>query len=407
MKILQINTTYRTGGSTGRIVFELSQIIKDHGDAAYCAFGYEYKPTNDANTYRIENIPQLKWSIFQTRLLGEHGFYNRAETKKLLHWIDMVKPDIIHLHNLHNHYLNLEILFEYIREKKIPIVWTLHDCWSFTGWCAYFDYAGCSKWKDGCGDCPCLKDYPKTWFFDRSRSNYLRKKKLMTGIQQLYLVAPSKWLADLTRESFLKEYPISVIHNGINLQNFSTEKKQADVSNYITEKERRRIILGVASSWSHRKGLDEFLRLNERLDHKRYVLALVGLKKEQLSYVPDNVYKILRTNNVEELAELYQRADIFLNLTLEDNYPTTNLEAQACGTPVITYKTGGSPESVLEGKTGFIIDTGNIEMLLNRIEVIEENLEEFSQNAGLYAKDHFDQKMLFEQYITLYQNILR
>jgi glycosyltransferase involved in cell wall biosynthesis len=406
MKILQINTTYRTGGSTGKIMFELAQIIKEHNEQSYCAFGYEFKPTNDENTYKIESILQLKFSILQTRLFGEHGFYNQGTTKKLLKWIDEVKPDVIHLHNLHNHYLNLELLFRYIKDRKIPVVWTLHDCWSFTGWCAYFDYARCDQWKSGCHHCPCLKDYPKTWFFDRSEKNYKRKKELLTGIEKMHLVTPSQWLADLTRESFLKGYPVSVINNGIDLKIFSAQNDEVNIDKYIPSDEKRKVLLGVASSWSRRKGLNDFLKLNEQINHDKYVIVLVGLKQEQLKAIPDTIRKVLRTENVNELAELYRKADVFLNLTWEDNYPTTNLEAQACGTPVISYQTGGSSESIVSGVTGEIVPAGNMAQLMAQIDKVCGNREAYSLAAERHAHSNFDKHSLFEKYIDIYRRLL-
>ena len=197
MRILQINTVYKNGGSTGRIVYDLSEVMRCEDIESFIAFGYEYSKTNDPNTYKIESIPILKFNILKTRVLGKHGFYNQGVTKNLIKWIVNLKPDIIHLHNLHNHYINIELLFDYIKKSNIPVVWTLHDCWSFTGWCVHFENVGCDKWKSGCHHCPSLKDYPFTWFFDRSKEIYRDKIRIFKGVKNLTIVTPSQWLANL------------------------------------------------------------------------------------------------------------------------------------------------------------------------------------------------------------------
>ena len=348
MKILQINTVFKNGGSTGRIVYELKNIAEANGDEAYVAFGYEYQKTYDLNTFKMESIPRLKFSILQTRLFAGHGFYNKRETRKLIQWMDNIKPDLIHLHNLHGHYINVELLFNYIKNKKVPVVWTLHDCWAFTGWCAYFDYIGCQKWKDQCGQCPNKKEYPFSWFLDNSKNNHQKKKKCFQDVENLTIVTPSKWLKSLVKDSFLKDYNTMVIHNGIDLKVFyprnNSIKNKLNINN-------RKMILAVAMGMSKRKGIQYIYELSNKIDTHKEILVVVGIKKAQSSHISSNFIGIPEIHDRNRLVELYSAADVFINPTLEDTFPTTNLEALACGTPVVTFQTGGSPESVRDRKS--------------------------------------------------------
>ena len=400
MKVVQINTVYKNGGSTGRIVYDLKGISETKGIESYVAFGYEYSPTNDKNTFRMESIPELKFSILQTRLFAHHAFYNKHHTVKLIKWLDTIHPDVIHLHNLHNHYINVQFLFEYIKEKNIPVVWTLHDCWSFTGWCAYFDYSNCNKWMTGCGDCPNMHCYPYTWFFDRSKKNYIEKKNTFTGVKNLVLVSPCNWLAELLSESFLSDYPVRVIRNGIDLSVFSPTAGDFREKYNLSDK---KIILSVTMELEKRKGVEDIYKLAQMIDNEKEKIVMVGLTKSQIKTLPSGIIGIPKTNSPMELAKIYSAADVFINPTLEDNYPTTNLEAIACGTPVVTYKTGGSPESVFEG-CGEVVDKGNIDMLyaaINSVLKKGKNTAHCKEIADMY----FDKKKCFEKYIELYREL--
>lgn len=362
MKVLQINHSYKYGGSTGRIVYELQELSENLKIDSYVAFGYDFNNVKGKNLFKICSIPQMQISKLQTRFFGEHGFYNTKETYELIKHIKRIKPDVIHLHNLHNHYLNSQILFDYIKEEDIPIVWTLHDCWSFTGWCAYFDYANCSKWESECNECPSLKDYPFTWFFDKSKPNFYRKKKAFTEVKNLIIVTPSIWLSEVVKRSFLSDYPVKVINNGIDLNIFSPK-----LNNSLRQRHNligKKVILSVASEFDRRKGLDFLVKLPEFLEEDE-VLLLVGLKSNQKKLFSNRkCICIERTESVKELAEYYSLADVFLNTTLEDNFPTTNLEALACGTPVITFDSGGSIEAV-DNYTGKIVAKGDLTGLLD------------------------------------------
>ena len=334
-------------------------------------------------------------------MFGKHGFYSRKATKKLIEKIREVDPDIIHLHNIHGHYLNVEVLFEYLASSNKKVIWTLHDCWSFTGHCAYYDYVNCNKWQTECNNCPALREYPRSLIFDRSKESFKDKKRIFNSVEDLTLVTPSRWLEEETKKSFLSKYPVQVINNGIDLSNFKPSIGDFRKKHGIEEKF---IILGVAGVWERRKGLDYFLELAKKAKDDD-VIVLVGLSQEQLNKLPKNIIGISRTNSVKELAEIYTTADVFVNPTLEDNFPTTNLEALACGTPVITFDTGGSPEAV-DDQTGIVVEKGDLEGLIKAVQYIKVKWKE--KNTGLYlerAKRNFDKNDKFGEYVELYKYV--
>lgn len=356
MKVIQINTVCGVG-STGRIATDLYHVLKKEGHSCCIAYGRGKAPA-DVDSYKIDSTADFYLHTFFSRLTDGEGLFSEGATRRLLKKIQEYDPDIIHLHNIHGHYLNYPILFRFLKNYHRPVVWTLHDCWSFTGHCAYFDYVGCQLWQKGCQHCPQLKSYPQSYGIDHSAENYARKKELFTGIERLHIVTPSQWLANLVKKSFLKEYPVTVIHNGIDTSVFkpteSDFRKQHGLEN-------KKILLGVASPWTARKGLQDFIKLAPMLP-ENWKIVLVGLSKRQLAHLPSNILGLERTNNTKELAQIYTAADVFFNPTYEDNYPTTNLEAIACGTPVITYDTGGSPESA--GKKAVTLRKGQIDRIL-------------------------------------------
>lgn len=341
MKILQINTVCGKG-STGRICIDIAQELERQGHECKIAYGRDSVPEQyQKYAVRIGSEFGLRMNALKARLFDNEGFNAKRATKKLIQTIETYNPDIIHLHNLHGYYLNIEILFNYLKTCGKKIVWTLHDCWSFTGHCTYFDMVKCDKWKTGCQKCPQRKRYPASKCWDASKKNFTKKKKLFCGIEDFTIVTPSIWLANLVKQSYLSEYQVQVINNGINTGIFKPTTGDILDKYHV---ENKKIILGVASGWGKRKGLGAFEMLSGLLPQD-YQIVLVGLSKKQITRLPKNIIGIERTNKPQELAMLYSAAEVFVNPTLEDNYPTTNLEAIACGTPVITYNTGGSPES--------------------------------------------------------------
>lgn len=400
MNIVQINGG--AVGSTGKIMFGISAVCTDEKQETLCA-APEVSSGNKTgrNLYIIQNNNHRKINVLLDRITGRHNMHSKIATERLLKVISGFKPDIIQLHNLHEAYINLPMLFKYIKKHNIKTVWTLHDCWAFTGHCPYFDIVGCNKWKTGCYGCPQYKEYPKS-LFDNSKYMYRLKKKWFIGVENMTIVTPSEWLAGLVKESYLKDYPVKVINNGIDLNVFKpTEsdfrKKYALENKYI--------VLGVAFGWGRRKGLDVFVELAERLDKVKYKIVLVGTDDNVDKLLPDNIISIHRTQSQTELAEIYAAADVFANPTREENYPTVNMEALACGTPVVTFNTGGSPE-MLDETCGAAVAKNDIDAMYNEIIRICEAMP-YSMEACLKKARRFDMNERFKEYYDLYSSQIK
>lgn len=340
MKVLFINCDCGCY-STGRIVSDIASKLIKSGNEVLACYGRDYKETG-VPTYKIGTKVGVFFHALLSRIFDSCGLHSKHATKKLIKKIIEFSPDLIHLHNLHGYYINYRLLFKFLKEYNRPIVWTLHDCWAFTGHCAYFDFAECKKWKHNCSKCPQKHSYPKSFLFDMSARNFLMKKDAFLGVSNMTIVTPSKWLADLVKQSFLKEYKVQVINNGVDTNVFKKNyKAEFKTKNNLLSK---KIILGVASPWSKRKGFDDFLALSSFISDE-YSVVMIGIDKKQSKQLPNNVIGIKKTTNINELVDIYSSSYVLLNTTYEDNYPTVNLEAQACGCPVISYETGGSVES--------------------------------------------------------------
>lgn len=401
MKVLQINSVCGIG-STGRIAIDIHNILIDQGHESYIAYGRGL-PKNCDDAIRIGTKIDNYTHVVKTRLLDKHGFGSKRATKEFVKEIKKIDPDIIHLHNIHGYYINIEILFNYLKEANKPVIWTLHDCWSFTGHCSHFDYIGCKKWKTGCFDCPQKQEYPKSVLIDNSEWNYNKKKEIFMGVDNMMLVTPSNWLSNLVGKSFLKDYRIEVINNGIELSFFKPTDNEFRKKYELDDKF---IILGVASIWTQSKGINYFLELSTNLKEDE-VIVLVGLSNKQLKEIPENIIGISRTNNVEELADIYSSADIFVNPTLEDNFPTVNLEALACGTPVITFETGGSPESI-NNKTGMVVkERSSVKLYENISNLRVSEKHSYIKECVDRAIKKYDRKLKYEEYISLYNNLVK
>jgi glycosyltransferase involved in cell wall biosynthesis len=400
MRIIQINSVYKTG-STGQIVEYIHKLLVERNYESYVAFG---RGKHDKQKYliRIGNQIDLYLHGIITRIFDKHGFGSYKSTVNFLKMVESIQPSLIHLHNLHGYYINVQILFDFIKKKKIPIVWTLHDCWGFTGHCCYFDYVSCQKWKTACFKCPTKKRYPASFFIDGSKKNYERKKRLFTGVNKLKIVVPSRWLFNLIKDSFLNEYEIEVIYNGIDLDSFMPTRNEFRKKNLLFDKF---IILGVANIWTDRKGVQYFLELSKYIQ-KDEIIVLVGLNKKELKKLPNNIIGIEKTFNLHELIDIYSSADVFVNPTLEDNFPTTNIEALACGTPVITFDTGGSPEAIHQGG-GLIVKNKSAKALYEAIEYIKNNIKEFSaETCRDIAVKKFDYKINYLRYLDIYKELI-
>lgn len=401
-RVLLVNTVAGTG-SVGRIVTGLYDTLEANGYECLIAYGRGNAPEG-YKSYRIGNNFSVYFHGFMTRFNDKHGLYSKKATEEFIDVIEDFNPDIIHLHNVHGYYLNIEVLFNYIKQSGRRVIWTLHDCWSFTGHCSHFEYIGCMKWQTGCNKCEQLNEYPKSWSNDNSLFNYNKKKELFTGIENMTLVTPSEWLKDRVSFSFLKEYHTVVVPTGIDLTQFSPVHEEVSEDNSIFNLKNnlnirdKIILLGVANPWRERKGLVQFENLSKTLTDK-YAIVLVGLNDAQLNELPESIIGLSRTDSIKELAALYSMADIYVNLTLEDTFPTTNLEALACGTPVVTFKAGGSAESI-DDTCGISVERNSIQGVIAAFDKI------LSQKGILYTEEDcvrrarlYDKNYRFLEYI--------
>lgn len=387
MRVLQINSVCGIR-STGRICTDIAAVLERHGYDCKIAFGRETVPAQHQKyAHRIATPWDNRIDALKSRIFDNTGFNSERITKRFIRWMREYDPDIIHLHNIHGYYVNVEALFQALKEMDKPVIWTLHDCWSFTGHCSHFELIGCQKWRAGCYRCPKVHAYPKSWFLDHSGKSYARKKACFTGVKNLTIVTPSRWLADLVKQSFLKEYDVQVIPNGIDLNVFQPMPGTFREDYHLNGK---KIVLAVASAWGRSKGLDDLFKLADMLGDG-YRVVIVGLKPEQMRRLPENVTGIERTNHVRQLAQIYTAADIFVNPTYQDTYPTVNLEAQACGTPVITYRSGGSSESVPPEQ---VVERGDLEGLCRAVRQSE---------TCKVADADFSARSCFQKYLELYQ----
>ena len=368
MKYLFINSVAGFG-STGRIAAEKCRELMAQGNECVLAFGREKANCGDIPTVQIGTPLDCKLHAARNRIFDDHGFGSGGATRRFLEWVKEYDPDVIWLHNIHGYYIHIGLLFGYLRTCGKKIIWTLHDCWSFTGHCAYFDFAGCSKWKTGCHHCPQKGSYPASVLLDNSRSNYEKKKALFTGIPNLSIIVPSYWLESRVKQSFLKEYPVEVVYNTINREIFKPTPSDFRQRHALKDK---KIILGVASVWDERKGLKDFVALSDMLDGS-YKIVLIGLSQEQIASLSGKILGLPRTNSMQELAEAYTAADVYVNPSTEETFGMTAMEARCCGTEAIVYQDTACEEIVNQfGGIAVPRGAGNLYDAIQKVSV-EEN----------------------------------
>ena len=395
MKILHINSVCGVTG-TGRIVADLYQAAVDKGHECRIAYG-EHKYHNNPGmmqTMEIGTLRDCQKHAVLTRLFDMQGFGSRKATQQFLQKVEEYAPDVIHLHNLHGYYMNIELLFRYIKQKNIKVVWTLHDCWAFTGHCVYFQGVGCDKWQTKCHDCPLTKHYPASLLVDRSKRNYLKKKELFTGVEDMTILVPSRWLEEQVRQSFLKDYPVQVVYNGIDLNIYRPTNSDFRRKHGLEDKF---LVLGVANVWEERKGLHTFQKLAKALGED-YCVVLVGLSEEQIAALPKGVLGLPRTDTAKELAEIYTAADVFVHPGREETFGLTVAEAMACGTWPIVYADTACAEVVEKG-IGQIVD-GDIRELEAVIRACKE--KEMPEKIDAYATG-FSKERFGEEVIGVYE----
>lgn len=404
MRIAEINMIHV--GSTGKIMFGIAETAASHGHEVYTFSPYYYQrgvemilPEIRNHMYfgsRIESMIHYRLA----EITGLPGFGSCFGTKQLIRKLKEIKPDILHLHSIHNYTVNLPMLFSYIKEERVKIIWTLHDCWAMTGKCPHFVMKNCQRWRSGCFHCPALHDYPKL-YVDHVRLMWNLKRKWFTGIEKMILVTPSKWLADIVNKSYMSEYPVKVINNGIDLNLFNPVTN-AGISEKYHIPQDKHIILGVAFNWDTHKGIDVFIELAERLPED-YQIVLVGTNDSTDRILPSQILSIHRTQNQKELAAIYSAADVLVNPTREDTFPTVNLEALACGLPVITFRTGGSPECI-DNQCGICVECDDIDNLESNIRLACEG-HIFERQACINRAALFDQMDKYSEYVKLYEKI--
>lgn len=394
-KLLQINVT-SNWGSTGKIAEQIGLCAMSCGWKSYIAYGRMMNPSK-SQLIKIDTKLENYAHYTEQLLFDDEGLGSRFATKRLISKIWQINPDIIQLHNIHDHYLNYKILFEYLNKTNTKVVWTFHDCWAFTGHCFHFVQKNCNRWKTICHDCPLKNEYPKT-ILDRSSKNFKLKRHLFGDCKNLTIVPASYWMSDFVKQSFLKDKRIEVIHNGVDLNMYRSCGEKPST------KDGKFRILAVSSVWNAGKGEFDIYKLRKVLSEAEYEITMAGLSYDQINSLPSGIKGIQRTQNINELVKLYSESDVLINPTYADTFPTVNLEALACGTPVITYNTGGSPEAIDE-RTGVVVEQGNVEALAETIRNMK-NHPLSSEDCRKRAEELFDKDKCYEKYIRLYEKLL-
>jgi len=401
VKVFQINTTLNSG-STGRIAEGIGQKVIENGGESYIAFGRSSNPSS-SSAIKIGTSWDQTLHLAHTRLFDTHGFHSKKATDELVQNITKIQPDIIHLHNIHGYYLNIEILFDFFKDWSKPIVWTFHDCWPFTGHCCYYERVKCEKWKTGCHHCPLKKLYPRSCFLDNSRSNYLKKKFLFNLPDNLHLVTVSHWLENQVKESFFQSHRLQTIYNGVDLTVFKPGDQNVLKKRYGYEN--KKIILGVANIWSEGKGLKSFLELSKLINEKQLII-LIGVNEKLSKKLPENVIGIKHTSSIEELAAYYNMADVFVSPSIAETFGVVIAEAMACGTPSVVYNSSAMTELV-DKEIGYVVPVNNYDLLFIKInDVLNKTKTYYSISCRKRAEKYFNQNQQFENYIKLYKSIL-
>lgn len=404
VKILRITSSLNTG-AIGKTAEQLGQLVLKEGWESYCAFSRFGNPSS-SQTIKVGGRLSIWFHVLIARLFDLCGYGSYFATKKLVKVIVQISPDLIHLHNIHSYDYNLNVLFNFLKGSNIPVVWTQHDCWAYTGHCPFYSMIDCNKWKTGCHACPQSHEYPKSWFFDGSRRNYKHKKKLFCSLQNVHIVAVSGWMKNELTNSFLSKYPIKLIYNGIDTSIFRPHQDK------IVEVRRKyglgdkKLLIGVAAIWEPRKGIEDYIKLNKILSND-YQIVLVGISEKIKKHIPEKIKVIGRTESMEELALLYCTSTVSLNLSLEESFGKTTAEALACGIPCIVYDCTASPELVDE-KTGIVVESGDVMGVWNAIKEISSwDLEKTSELCRDRACNLFSKDKNYKQYINLYKDILK
>ena len=402
-KLLQINPVIRENTSTGRIMRMIGDYAMSHGWESYIAYskGRDGVPEHSSQLIPIGN----KWDValhwLATRLFDAHGLASKKATRAFIKEIQRINPDVIHIHNIHGYFLNYPLLFKYLQASGKPVVWTTHDCWLYTGHCYHYDAVKCQRWKTLCHHCPQKRAFPSSWLLDGSSRNYRAKQTAFCSLQNLTLVNVSNWMRNQMQESFLKDKHFSLVRNGIDLQVFTPKERPSVLRKYRVDASKI-ILLAITSVWTAEKGLEDLIWLSKHIPSNQQLVLVGKMNQSQSESVPRGVITIGRTESMKELVALYSAAGVLVNPTYQDNYPTVNMEALACGTPVVTYQTGGSTE-MLGPQTGFAVPQGNRDALLV---ATQKALTLNRESCVLWARAHFDQNKSWNRYLQLYNKLI-
>lgn len=403
MKVLQINAFYGYG-STGRMVAQLMDAQEQAGIEAYAIYGRTESTTNRENVYLIETKREYQFNKLKTHLLGRHGFYSKKATERAILYIEKIKPDVIHLHNIHGHYINIEMLFNYISSHNIPVVWTFHDCWPFTGHCAHFTDVGCEKWKTGCHDCQLQRSYPRSMLFDRSKQNWHDKRSLFLSAPNMKIVTVSNWLKQLVEQSFFKNESIQTIYNWVDCDVFYP-RENAEIVKKKLGLEGKSVVLAVASTWTPRKGIDDIIKLSYMMRADMSIVLVGAISGYEL---PKNIISVGAIKDEYTLADYYTMADCFINPSYQETFGLTTAEAMACGTPAVVYRVSACPEVVGDNEQiGMAVSVGQVDELYDAIiELIsDEEPEKQEKSAREWALQSFCQTRRIGEYVALYKSL--
>lgn len=400
--LLQFNV-YANCASTGRLAEDLGDVALSAGWKSYVAYGREYHPSH-SELIKVGSAFDIYTHVLKSRLLDRHGFGSKYATKKLVEQIEEIKPDVIQFQNVHGYFLNLPVILRYISEKDIPLIWSLHDCWSMTGHCSHFALKGCEKWKTLCERCPSIHDYPSSWFIDSSKRNYQEKKRLVEAIPRLTIVSGSEWLANIARQSYFKNRDIRVIPDGIDTDIFSPKKDAYELRKQYGF-EGKFVIMASGTTWLPFKGLHDFAKLRAVLSDD-YSIVLVGMQQKDIDALPEGLIGIPRTKTPHELARWYSMADCVMSLSRLESFGLTPVEGFACGTPAIVYNCTSTPE-LITPETGFVAEVGNIQDVAEKVgRLYEIGKGKYTKRCREIALEKYDRNVCFNEYLKLYSSLI-